>query len=71
MAAIAWSSIQSYVQRAFDQHGRVERADVIDFAYEDNADDDTIDTIDALGSRVFNSVDDVRTFLTNQNLVSG
>ena len=71
MAAIAWSTIQDYVQRAFDQHGRVERADVIELAYEDNADDDTIDTIDALGSRVFNSVDDVRTFLTNQNLVSG
>ncbi len=71
MAAVAWSTIQPFVQRAFDQQGRVERADVIDFAYAENADDDVIDTIDALGSRVFRSVEDVQTFLAGQNLVSG
>lgn len=70
MAAISWQSIETYVQAAFDQHGRVERADVIDLAYNDNADDDIIDTIDAIGSRVFRSPDDVRTFLSGQNLLS-
>ena len=69
--AIAWSAIEPYVRSAYDQHGRVERADVIDLAYADNADDDVIDAIDAIGSRVFNSPDDVRAFLTGQNHVTG
>ena len=68
--AIAWSSIESYVRDAHEQHGRVERADVIDLAYGDNADDDIIDVIDAIGSRVFNTPDDVRNFLAAQNLVT-
>ena len=68
--AIAWSQIEQYVVGAYEQQGRVERADVIDLAYNDNADDDVIDTIDAIGSRVFNTPDDVRAFLTSQDLVS-
>jgi hypothetical protein len=69
--AVAWSTIEPYITRAFEQQGRVERADVIDFAYEDNADDDVIDTIDAIGSRVFPTPDAVRDFLSGQNLVTG
>ena len=68
--AIAWSQIEQYVTGSYEQQGRVERADVIDLAYDDNADDDVIDVIDAIGSRVFNTPDDVRAFLTSQNLVS-
>ena len=68
--AIAWSQIEQYVTGAYEQQGRVERADVIDLAYDDNADDDVIDVIDAIGSRVFNTPDDVRAFLTSQNLVT-
>jgi hypothetical protein len=69
MPAISWSAIEPYVQGAFAQQGRVERADVIDLAYDDNANDDVIDVIDAIGSRVFNSPDDVRAFLQGQNLL--
>jgi len=69
MAAIAWSDIEGYVQGAFEQQGRVERADVIDLAYNDNANDDVIDTIDAIGSRVFKTPDDVKAFLQGQNLI--
>lgn len=68
--AIAWSSIEEYVTRAHELQGRVERADVIDLAYEANADDDVIDTIDAIGSRVFKTPDDVKAFLSGQNLIS-
>jgi hypothetical protein len=68
--AIAWSSIEEYVTRAHELQGRVERADVIDLAYEDNADDDVIDAIDAIGSRVFKTPDDVKAFLSGQNLIS-
>jgi hypothetical protein len=69
--AIAWSTIEPYVQQAYEQHGRIERADVIELAYADNANDDVIDTIDAIGSRVFNSPADVHSFLEGQHLVSG
>lgn len=69
--AIAWSAIEPYVRTAHEQQGRVERADVIDLAYNDNADDDVIDVIDAIGSRVFNAPDDVKNFLSGQNLISG
>lgn len=68
--SISWSQLEPYVQNAYEQAGRVERADVIDLAYEDNANDDVIDVIDAIGSRVFQTPDDVRAFLAGQNLVS-
>jgi hypothetical protein len=70
MAAVDWALLEPYVQAAYEDHGRVERADVIDLAYGDNADDDVIDTIDAIGSRVFNTPDDVRQFLVGQKLVN-
>jgi|GEM_PF-840271 len=70
MAAIDWALIETYITDAFEQHGQVERADVIELAYAENADDDVIDTIDAIGSRVFKSTDDVRAFLVSQKLVN-
>ena len=70
MAAVDWALLEPYVRNAYEQHGRVERADVIDLAYAENADDDVIDTIDAIGSRVFNSVEDVRSFLAGQKLIN-
>ena len=70
MAAVDWALLEPFVQSAYEQHGRIERADVIDLAYAENADDDVIDTIDAIGSRVFNTPDDVRTFLADQKLIN-
>lgn len=70
MATVSWSTIEPYVLGAFAQQGRVERADVIDLAYDDNANDDVIDVIDAIGSRVFKTPDDVRAFLQSQNLIT-
>jgi hypothetical protein len=70
MATVAWSQIEPFVQQAYEKEGRVERADVIDAAYAANADDDTVDAIDAIGSRVFNTPEDTRSFLTGQGLVS-
>ncbi len=67
--AISWSTIEPFVTQAFEAQGRVERADVIDLAYAENADDDIIDTIDAIGSRVFPNPDAVKTFLAGQKLV--
>lgn len=70
MAAVDWSLLEPYVQAAYEEHGRIERADVIDLAYGENADDDIIDTIDAIGSRVFTAPQDVRDFLVGQKLVN-
>lgn len=70
MAEISWSQIEPFIRQAHEKEGRVERADVIDAAYDANADDDVIDTIDAIGSRVFNTPEDAHAFLNNQKLVN-
>ncbi len=70
MAAVDWALLEPYVQSVYEQHGRIERADVIELAYGENADDDVIDTIDAIGSRVFNTPEEVRSFLVSQKLVN-
>jgi len=69
--AVSWSDLEPFVQEAFDRVGRVERADVVDLAYEANANDDVVDALDVIGSRVFNSVQATRDFLSSQNAVSG
>ena len=69
--AVSWSDLELFVQEAFDRVGRVERADVVDLAYEANANDDVVDALDVIGSRVFNSVKATRDFLSSQNAVSG
>lgn len=68
--AVSWGEVAPFVQTAFDRMGRVERADVVDLAYEANASDDVVDALDELGSRVFPSVDAAHDFLTNQGVVS-
>ncbi len=67
--AVEWSKIAPYVENGFASNGRVERTSIVDAAYEDAADDDIVDALDGLGSRVFNSVDEAKTFLVSQGLV--
>ncbi len=69
MAAVQWSSIEPYFVEAFEANGQVEREDVINLAFADDANDDMIDAIDAIGSRVFRTVDAAKDFLKGQNLV--
>jgi hypothetical protein len=68
--AVAWSEVKPFVQDAFDRMGRVERADVVDLAYEKNANDDVVDAVDVIGSRVFPSVEATRDFLISQKAIS-
>ncbi len=68
--AVAWAEVKPFVQEAFDRMGRVERADVVDLAYEKNANDDVVDAADVIGSRVFPSVEAARDFLLSQKAVS-
>jgi hypothetical protein len=67
--AVAWSKVESYFEQAFAAQGQVERQDVIDLAFAEDESDDVIDAIDAIGSRVFRTVDDAKAFLVSQNQV--
>jgi hypothetical protein len=67
--AVTWSKVAPYVENGFAAQGRVERASIVDAAYDDAADDDVVDALDGLGSRIFNSVDEARQFLVTQGLV--
>ena len=67
--AVAWSKVAPYVERGFAANGRVERASIVDAAYDEGADDDVVEALDGLGSRVFNSVDEAKQFLASQGFV--
>ena len=67
--AIQWSKVAPYLEGGYADQGRIERASIVDKAYDDGADDDIVDTLDAMGSRVFNSVDEAKQFLLSQGLV--
>jgi hypothetical protein len=70
MAAVKWDALSGYVDDIFSMNGRIARADVIALAEIDNASDEVIDALDAIGSRVFTSPSDVRDFLTAQGYVA-
>jgi hypothetical protein len=67
--AVKWSKVAPYIENGFAAQGRVERSSIVDAAYDDAADDDIVDALDALGSRVFNSVDEAKQFLASQGIV--
>jgi hypothetical protein len=67
---VPWTKNAPYIENGFATNGRVERASIVDAAYDDAADDDIVDALDGLGSRIFNSVDDAKAFLVSQGLVT-
>lgn len=67
--AVKWSKVAPYIENGFANEGRVERSSIVDAAYDEGADDDVVDTLDGMGSRVFNSVQDAKDFLLSQGLV--
>ncbi|HZP57723.1 MAG TPA: DUF2795 domain-containing protein [Dehalococcoidia bacterium] len=64
--AVKWARIAPYIENGYASNGRVERASIVDAAYDEGADDDVVDALDGLGSRVFNSVDEAKQFLVSQ-----
>lgn len=66
---VSWTRIAPYIENGYASQGRIERASIVDAAYDEGAHDDIVDTLDALGSRIFNSVDDARQFLASQGLI--
>ena len=69
MAAVKWDTISGLIDEAFSARGRIERSYVLALAEADNADDDVIDALDAIGSRLFQKPDDVRDFLIAEGYV--
>lgn len=67
--ATKWAAVAPYIEGGFAASGRVERASIVDAAYDEGADDDVVDALDGLGSRVFNSVEEARDFLLAQGVV--
>jgi hypothetical protein len=67
---VPWSKVEPYFQDAFAAQGQIEREDVINLAFAEGESDDVIDAIDAIGSRVFRSVDDAKAFLVGQSWVT-
>ena len=70
MAPVPWTEIERFFKEAFGNSGDVAREDVINLAFTENASDDAIDTIDAIGSRVFTSIEDAKAFLQGQSLIT-
>jgi len=70
LAKVTWDMISKYVEQALNTWGQIERADLVEYAENDYASDDIIDALDAVGSRVFRTQEDVRRFLTDQSYIS-
>lgn len=71
MAAVKWDAISRYVELVHEAAGLIQRGDVMDIALAEGADDDVVDAVDAIGSRVFRNPAEVRDFLVKQGYVVG
>jgi hypothetical protein len=66
---VKWSRIAPYLEGGLANEGRIERSAIVDKAYDDAADDDVVDTLDAIGSRIFLSLEEAKNFLASQGLI--
>jgi len=67
--AVKWNKVAPYIEAGLANEGRIERSGIVDKAYDDAADDDVVDAIDGLGSRIFMTVDEAKAFLLTTGLV--
>lgn len=67
--AVKWEKVAPHIEAGLASRGNVERSSIVDKLFDEGEDDDIIDAIDGLGSRIFNSVDDAKQFLISQGLV--
>jgi hypothetical protein len=70
MVAVKWDLISGYVEQVFNTNGNITRADVYTLAEMNNASDDILDALDAIGSRAFTSPSAVRSYLTAQGYIA-
>jgi hypothetical protein len=67
--AVKWSKVAPYIENGLASRGNIERSSIVDAAYDDAADDDVVDAIDTLGSRIFMTVEETKAFLLAQGAV--
>ncbi len=65
-----WSQIEALVKPWFDQGLTPDRNDLVDLAYQNDADDDIVDALDTLGSRPVPSLEALKVQLTANNALS-
>lgn len=65
-----WSQIEALVKPWFDQGLTPDRNDLVDLAYQNDADDDIVDALDTLGSRPVPSLEALKEQLTANNALS-
>ncbi len=70
VAAIKWDAISDYIEEALGTKGLVQHEDLMAMALANNASDEVVDALDAIGSRVFRSASEVRNFLVSQGYVA-
>lgn len=60
MAKAQWADVEALLKDWFDQGLQPERGDMIDLAYQKDANDDVIDALDTLGSRPVASLESLK-----------
>lgn len=60
MAKANWADVEALVKDWFDQGLQPERGDMIERAYQENANDDVIDALDTLGPRPVASLESLK-----------
>jgi hypothetical protein len=70
MAKADWSDIETLVKDWFDQGLQPDRGDLVDLAYQQNANDDVIDALDTLGSRPVESLASLKEQLTKNDALA-
>jgi len=69
MAAVKWDDVSGYIEQVFNATGLIQYNDIMAVVFADNANDDIVDALDAIGSRVFSSPSAVRDFLIEQGYI--
>ena len=70
MAKAQWSDVEALVKDWFDQGLQPERSDMIDLAYQKDANDDVIDALDALGGRPVASRESLKQLMTDLGVLA-
>jgi hypothetical protein len=70
MAKANWPDVEALVKPWFDQGLQPERQDLVDLAYQQDANDDVIDALDSLGPRPVTSLENLKELLTKNNVLA-
>lgn len=70
MAKANWSDVEALVGPVFEQGLQPDRQDLVDLAYEKDANDDVIDALDSLGPRPIATLESLREQLTKNDVLA-